>query len=175
MKSLFSLLAMLTFMVGFAALGWAQEGTYTLDAGDKIRLTVFGEEELSGEFEVDGAGGLALPLIGVVEARGENVRALEQKITAQLSEGYLVNPRVNIEVLNFRPFFILGEVNQPGSYPYVSGITALNAVAMAGGYTYRARKGRVMVKRGGNSDEIELQEDEVIQPGDIIRVTERFF
>lgn len=150
---------------------------YTLGAGDKVKMTVFGEEDLSGEFEVDGTGSLALPLIGEIDVGGKTPRQTEQAIAAKLSAGYLVNPRVNIEVMNFRPFFILGEVNKPGSYPYVNDMTVISAVALAGGYTSRAVTGHVYVKRASDPSkkETEMPEDAKISPGDVIRVDERFF
>lgn len=151
---------------------------YRLGGGDKVRLTVFGEEDLSGEFEVDGTGRLSLPLIGDIQAGGRTLPDVEKLIMATLTEGYLVNPRVNLQVLNFRPFFILGEVNKPGSYPYVNDMTVINAVALAGGYTPRAAVGKVYVKRAGNAadkGETAVPEDARINPGDIIRVDERFF
>ncbi|MCP5405881.1 MAG: polysaccharide export protein [Pseudomonadaceae bacterium] len=152
-------------------------GGYTLGAGDKVKMTVFGEDDLSGEFEVDGTGMLALPLIGELHVGGMTPRGAEQAIADRLSQGYLVNPRVNLEVMNFRPFFILGEVNKPGSYPYVNDMTVISAVALAGGYTARAATGHVFVKRAADAArrEVELPEDAKIFPGDIIRVDERFF
>jgi protein involved in polysaccharide export with SLBB domain len=148
-----------------------------LGPGDKIRLTVFGEEDLSGEFEIDNTGSLALPLVGEVKARGLTQRELEQAITKTLNAGYLVNPRVNVEVLNFRPFFILGEVQKPGSYPYVNDLTVINAVALGGGYTTRAKTGQVKVRRASNPnrDEEWVSEDKPVYPGDVIQVEERFF
>lgn len=153
------------------------DGAYTLGPGDKIRLTVFGEEDLSGEFEVDGTGTLALPLVGQMQAGGRTPREVEQQITKTLSDGYLVNPRVSMEVLNFRPFFILGEVNKPGSYPYVNDMSVISAVALAGGYTPRAVIGKVYIKRASDSSrkEVEAPEDAKVYPGDVIRVDERFF
>lgn len=148
-----------------------------LGPGDKIRLTVFGEEDLSGEFEIDNTGSLALPLVGEVKARGLTQRELEQAIAKTLNAGYLVNPRVNVEVLNFRPFFILGEVQKPGSYPYVNDLTVINAVALGGGYTTRAKTGQVKIRRATNPnrDEEWVSEDTPVYPGDVIQVEERFF
>lgn len=148
-----------------------------LAAGDKVKLTVFGEEDLSGEFEIDNTGSLALPLVGEIPARGLTPRELEKRITDSLSKGYLVNPRVNIEVLNFRPFFILGEVNKPGSYPYVNDLTVINAVALGGGYTARAKTGKVLIIRANDPEHKEryATEDEKVYPGDAVRVEERFF
>ena len=144
--------------------------------GDKIKLTIFGEEDLSGEFEVDNTGSLAIPLVGDIRVRGLTPRAVERKIVRVLEEGYLKNPRVNVEVLNFRPFFILGEVNKPGSYPYANEMTVINAVALGGGYTTRAKTGKVIVRRAATPEKEEwLSEDAVVYPGDVLRVDERFF
>ncbi len=153
------------------------EESYKLGAGDKLKVTVFGEESLSGEFEVDGQGIVSLPLVNNIEAGGKDVREFEKIVTAKLADGYLVKPRVSVEVLNFRPFFILGEVKKPGSYPYVNGLTVLNAIALAGGYNYRARTDRVLIRDNSNNskNEFEADEDIKVMPGDIIRVTERFF
>lgn len=147
-----------------------------LGPGDKVKLTVFGEEDLSGEFEIDSTGSLAMPLVGEIPVRGLTPRELEKKLTSVLEGGYLKNPRVNIEVLNFRPFFILGEVNKPGSYPYANDMTVINAVALAGGYTTRAKTGQVKIRRASAPDvEAWAREDEYIFPGDVLRVDERFF
>lgn len=144
--------------------------------GDKIKLTVFGEENLSGEFEVDNTGSLAIPLVGEIKVRGLTPREVERKITHTLEDGYLKSPRVNIEVLNFRPFFILGEVNKPGSYPYANDITVINAVALGGGYTTRAKTGKIIVRRAATPDKEEwISEDALVYPGDVLRVDERFF
>lgn len=150
---------------------------YKLGTGDRLRITVFGEEDLTGEFDIDGTGVVAFPLIGNTLAAGVDVRALEKRIEDKLSDGYLMNPRVSIEVMNFRPFFILGEVNEPGSYPYVNGLTVINAVALAGGFTHRARTDTVIITRGKGEkkEEIEAGEDALVLPGDSIRVKERFF
>lgn len=155
----------------------AASSSYKLGSGDRLKVIVFGEESLSGEFEIDGQGMVALPLIGNMNAGGIDVRKFETDITEKLKDGYLINPRVSIEVLNFRPFFILGEVKNPGSYPYVNGLTVLNAVALAGGYTHRARTDRVLLRHGNDSKEkeIEIGEDGKVMPGDALRVTERFF
>lgn len=148
-----------------------------LAPGDKVKLTVFGEEDLSGEFEVDNTGSLSLPLMGEIKAVGLTPRDLEKRITDKLNDGYLVNPRVSISVMNFRPFFILGEVNKPGSYPWVNDMTVINAVALGGGYTARAKTGEVKLRRAGEKDGAEqwVTEETKVFPGDVIRVDERFF
>lgn len=150
---------------------------YQLGSGDQIRVTVYGEEDLSGEFELDGNGTIAMPLIGAVEIGNRILSDAENQIAAQLADGYLVNPRVSIEVLNYRPFYILGEVKEPGSYPYVSGMTILNAVALASGFTYRASESKIEVTRRVNGVEQKFRIEVTAQvlPGDIIRVPERFF
>lgn len=152
-------------------------GGYRLGAGDKVRITVFGEDDLTGEFEVDSTGSIAMPLVGEVPAGGKTPRELERALTNMLDKGYLVNPRVNVEVLNFRPFFILGEVNKPGSYPYVNDMTVISAVALAGGYTTRAKTGQVLIKHASDpsKQEVPAAEDARVGPGDVIRVEERFF
>jgi protein involved in polysaccharide export with SLBB domain len=148
-----------------------------LGPGDKVKLNVYGEEELSGEFEIDATGRLALPLIGDVKAQGLTPRELETSVAKILSNGYLVNPRVSVEVTNFRPFFILGEVNRPGSFPYTNDMTVINAVALAGGYTTRAKTGEVKLRRANDPSRTEtwVTEDTKIYPGDVVRVDERFF
>ena len=151
--------------------------TYQLGAGDKVRLSVFGESDLGGEFEIDGSGDVRLPLIGQVKAAGLTVHAFEEKIVKLLQDGYLRDPRVSIEVVNYRPFYIIGEVNKPGQYPYVDGMNALNAIALAGGYTAKADKSEVYLQRNGKNGEQEYPSDETtkVQPGDVIRIPERFF
>ncbi len=149
---------------------------YRLGTGDKIRVIVYGEEDLSGEFQVDGSGTVRLPLIGQVNAAGRTVRDFEGDVAAKLADGYLRSPRVSVEVTNYRPFFILGEVNKPGEYPYVNGMNVVTAVALAGGYTYRADESDVYVRRNGQPEkEVPADERTQILPGDIVRVTERFF
>jgi len=150
--------------------------SYTLGSGDKVKVTVYQEPDLSGEFEVGGNGRVALPLIGEVQALGITVPDLEDRIEAKLKgEGYLLEPRVNVEVLNYRPFFILGEVNKPGSYPYVNGMTVVNAAAMAEGFTYRAKPSSIEIVRDGAPFPIEANESSIVMPGDVIKVPERFF
>jgi protein involved in polysaccharide export with SLBB domain len=150
---------------------------YRLGSGDRVRVTVYGQDDLSGEFEIDGGGQLSLPLIQQVPAAGLTVPELEDVITDALKPDYLKNPRVSVEVLNYRPFYILGEVKQPGSYPYVNGMTVVNAVALAGGYTYRARENRVTIIRATDPSHTEepATHDTAVLPGDVIMVPERFF
>ncbi len=150
---------------------------YKLGSGDKIKITVFKQEELSGEYTINGAGQIALPLIGDVNTKDLTVKQVEDAIADKLKPDYLLNPRVNVQVLNYRPFYILGEVKEPKSYPYVDGMTYLNAVAIAGGFTYRAKEDHVMVIRMNDpkKNEVRLNMDEKVLPGDVIHVEERFF
>lgn len=150
---------------------------YQLGSGDKVRLIVFGEKDLSGEFVVNGAGVISLPLIGEISAQGLTPSELQTRIAEAFAQGYLIDPKVNVEVLNFRPFYILGEVNRPGEYPYSSGLTVLNAVARAEGYTYRADTRRVYIKHANEAKEVAVPMTSTIMvaPGDTIRIGERYF
>ena len=150
---------------------------YRLGAGDRVRVVVFGHDDLSGEFEVDGAGRVSLPLIQMVEAAGRTTVELEDAVTDRLRPDYLKNPRVSVEVVSFRPVYILGEVRQPGSYAYSNGMTVVNAVALAGGYTYRASKRKITVTRASDQNKNKQSdgEDTPIFPGDVVEVPERFF
>ena len=155
----------------------AQSMDYLLGPADKVRVTVYGEPSLSGEFFVTGSGLMSLPLIGEIKAGGMTVGQFQQAVQKALSDGYLKDPRVSAEVLTFRPFYILGEVEKPGTYPYTSGLTVLNAVATAGGFTYRADKKNVWIKHNGETTEnkSELTPSIVVAPGETIRIGERFF
>jgi protein involved in polysaccharide export with SLBB domain len=151
---------------------------YRLGPGEKVRLTVFRHEDLSGEFDLDGEGFLAMPLVGEIPGAGLTARQLENEIEIRLKAGgYLVNPQVSVEVLNYRPFYIIGEVNNPGSYQYVNGMTVINAVALAGGFTYRADQDDIIITRGGSEGRKidDVRADTPVLPGDIVEVTERFF
>lgn len=150
---------------------------YRLGQGDQVRIIVFDEPDLSGDFRVDDGGVISMPLVGGIAAENLTLRQLEEKIAEKLRAGYIRDPRVSAEVANFRPFYIYGEVNQGGEYPYVSGMNVLTAIALAGGHTYRANKDRVFITRA-NSDEtikVPANEQTLILPGDVIRVPERFF
>lgn len=150
---------------------------YTLGSGDQLRIIVFGEENLSGEFFVDGAGMVSLPLVGEVPAAGMTVAEFRSVLEERLADGYLNDPRVSAEVLNYRPFYILGEVEESGEYPYTDGLTVMNAVARAGGFTYRANTRVVFIKRADTNAEVEVPLNATLRvmPGDTIRIAERFF
>jgi polysaccharide export outer membrane protein len=153
--------------------------TYKLASGDRVAITVFGHEDLSGEFEINGAGMISMPLISDVDAAGLTVNELEVAIVDALQPDYLINPIVSAEILTFRPIYIIGEVINPGSYPYTNGMTVINAVAVAGGFSYRAKKSKVVILREDDNDdeaiEIKVDFDTVVLPGDVIEVPERFF
>jgi polysaccharide export outer membrane protein len=152
---------------------------YTLAPGDKIRVVVFGEDTLSGDYVIASSGNLSFPLIGNLKATGATVEALQASLATALSNGYLNNPRVNIQMISFRPFFILGEVNRPGEYPVSTGLTLQQAVASAGGYTYRANTRSVLLKHSDETQErlVDLRETSaiIIRAGDTIRIRERHF
>jgi protein involved in polysaccharide export with SLBB domain len=154
------------------------QSEYHLGAGDKVRINVFGEDTLSGEFLIPGgAGTISFPLIGDVQAAGLTVSELRTAIERELKPDYLKDPHVSIEVLNYRPFYILGEVTKPGEYPYSNGLTVLNAVATANGFTDRANTRYVYIKRSGAGQELQMKLDATtsVQPGDTVRIGERFF
>ena len=154
------------------------EPGYQLGSGDRVRITVFGQPDLSGEYAVDGTGVLSFPLIGQIPAGGRTASDVEQAIVAKLKPNYLKDPRVAVEVLTYRPFYIVGEVKTPGSYPYVSGMTVLNAVALAGGFTYRAREESFYLTRtqkDGSKERVTAAPDTQVLPGDVITVRERYF
>jgi polysaccharide export outer membrane protein len=150
---------------------------YRLGSGDKIRLIIFGEPDLSGEFTISGDGMVSLPLIKEVKAAGLTATQLQGNVESAFKEGYLKDPRVSIEVLSFRPFYILGEVNKPGEYPYSNGITVVNAVALASGYTYRANQKKVLIRHAGATaeEEVPLTSATMVAPGDTVRIAERYF
>ena len=153
------------------------EDAYKLGTGDRLRVGVFGESDLGGEYVIDGAGFVSLPLIGQLHAAGDTIRQFQGEVTDKLKDGYLKDPRVSVEVINYRPFYIIGEIMKPGEYAYVNGMSVLNAVALAGGYTVRANERQVYIRRGGTGNEQGMTADQTtkIFPGDIIRVIERFF
>ena len=152
-------------------------GTYRLDSGDRVRVIVFGQDNLSRVYGVDANGSISMPLVGQVRARGLTPYQLSLDIAGELRRKYVKDPKVSVEVEAYRPFFILGEVNKPGGYPYVNGMTAEAAVAVAEGYTERAKKRMVRLTRrfGGVNSTVMVPTDYPVQPGDTIYVLERFF
>ncbi|WP_322965155.1 polysaccharide biosynthesis/export family protein [Sphingomonas fuzhouensis] len=150
---------------------------YVLSGGDRVRVVVFGDPALGGEFTIAGSGLIAMPLIGEVDVRGLTSTQLQDRIVARLADGYIKDPRVAVEVLSTRPFYILGEVNKPGQYPFANGLTVLGAVAQAGGYTYRAKTKQVFIKHAGQDVEVAepVTATTLVAPGDTIRIKERWF
>jgi len=152
-------------------------GAYPVDSGDRLQVRVFGQPTLTGQYAIDGTGRISMPLIGNLMVRGRTTPVIEALITRRLAERYLRKPRVSVEVVVFRPFFILGQVNNAGQYPYVNGMTIETAVAIAGGYTARARKSRIRVTRNSSSGPQTsfMSPAQRVYPGDTIYVKERFF
>ena len=151
---------------------------YNLGNGDRLRVTVFGEEDMSGEFLVDGTGQVSIPLVGEVPAAGRSIRDFQRALETRLVDGgILLKPRVSAEVINFRPYYILGEVGLPGEYPYTDSLTVLNAVATAQGFSYRANKKVIGIRGIDDTEEqrVRLSPDLKVRPGDTIRVLERIF
>ena len=155
----------------------AEAATYSLGPGDRLSIITFDEPQLTGNFAVGTNGMVSLPWIGDVQAQGRTEAELRADIEARLKDGYILNPQVSVQVLTYRPFYILGEVNRPGEYPYVSGLSVVSAVATAQGFTYRANKKRVYIKRAGQPTELTLPLSPAteIRAGDTIRIGERYF
>lgn len=150
---------------------------YRLAPGDRLRVIVFGQDNLSNIYAVDPAGAVTVPLIGAVEVQGLTTRETADRIATGLRAGFLREPRVTVEVDAYRPFFILGEVNQAGQYPYVAGLTVETAVAIAGGFTPRAVRGSATISRtvGGEVSRFSAPSDYPVRPGDTVIVRERWF
>jgi polysaccharide export outer membrane protein len=150
---------------------------YVLGPADKVRITVYGEPALTAEYFVSSSGTVNIPLAGDVQAAGKTLSVFRDNVVKSLQDGYLKDPKVSVEVLTFRPFYILGEVVKPGQYAYTTGLTVFNAVATAGGFTYRANTRKVLIKRANDGGEqaYPLTSQTTIAPGDTIRIPERFF
>jgi polysaccharide biosynthesis/export protein len=150
---------------------------YLLAGGDRLRIIVFGQENLSNSFSVDGAGNISMPLIGIVKATGLTTADLEREVEARLRNGFIREPRVSIEVEAYRPFFVLGEVTTAGQYPFINGMTVQNAVAVAGGYTPRGSQSDVDITRIVNGRPLTFAAplNFPVRPGDTVKVRERCF
>lgn len=153
------------------------DAPYQLDAGDRLRVQVFGQEGLTNSYIVDASGNISMTLIGSVPVRGLTTAQVARTISDRLRNGYIRNPHVSVEVEVYRPFFILGEVNAPGQYPYVPNMTVEAAVAIAGGFAPRADKGDILVARNYNGEMMRnrVLPDFPMRPGDTITVRERWF
>jgi len=153
------------------------DGPYLLDSGDKLRIFVYGQPNLSRIYVVDHGGWITVPLIGAVKARGISTFDLEHSLKGKLGAQYVKEPHVTVDIHQNRPFFILGEVKNAGQFPYVSGMTVKTAVAIAGGYSERANERRIQITRRVNGlvERMDVPDDYVVQPGDTLQVYERFF
>jgi polysaccharide export outer membrane protein len=150
----------------------------TLQTGDDLKIIVFGEDALSGIYQISPNGTIVMPLIGSVPAAGRARADLERAITQAYTKGkFLQEPKISVSVVSFRPFYIFGEVGVPGKYSYTSGLDVLTAVATAGGFTYRASKTSVLIRHTGDEvwQEYSLAAPLPVEPGDLIRVPERYF
>jgi polysaccharide export outer membrane protein len=152
-------------------------GPYVLGPGDRIRLKVYSDDQMSGEYEVDSTGFVSIPLVGEVKAAGMTTRQLERAVAARMQGKLAQKPEVNIEIAAYAPFYIYGEVKKAGEYPYRPGLTLADAIATAGGLTYRADEDRIAIRHAGTRTEqvVRLGVPVRIHPGDNIRVTERIF
>lgn len=150
---------------------------YLLSTDDVVNIKVYNEEQLTGQYRIDAVGQILMPLIGEVDAMSKTAGELAQEIERKLRDGYLKRPSVSAEIASFRPYYLLGEVRSPGYYSYAYGLSVIKAVAVAGGYTYRANQKVILIKRdfNGMKKTIEAHADTLIYPGDIITVKERFF
>jgi polysaccharide export outer membrane protein len=154
-----------------------EDGPYTLDSGDKLRIVVFGQDALSNNYTVDAQGQVSLPLVGAIEARGLTTAQLSNTIAGRLKSGFVRDPSVAVEIETYRPFFVLGEVTFPGQYPYVPNMTVENAIAIAGGFTPRASKDKVTITRKiqGVPTRTALPLRYPIRPGDTVEISERWY
>jgi len=148
-----------------------------LQPGDKIKVTVFGEDRLSGEYEIDSAGFVSLPLAGTLKAAGLSKQEMERALAKQFNSEYLRNPKVTVDISSFRPFYILGEVAKPGEYPYKNGLNVMSATALAGGATYRAKQSTVQIQHVGEAGfrEYPMSPTIPVLPGDLIQIPQRYF
>ncbi len=151
---------------------------YRLGPGDRIQIKVFGQDDISGEFEISAAGELSVPLIGQITAENLTLGELAEVLTVALDTNFIVDPKVSIEVTNYRPFFILGQVGKPGSYKYQPGLNARMAIAIGGGYTRRAREEPITIFRTNSAGELirfRVDQNAIILPGDTVEVHRRLF
>ena len=148
-----------------------------LKTGDRVRITVYGEDRLTGDYEVNAGGFISLPLVGQTKAAGLTQAVLRDAVADGLRKSALRDPRVTIDVVSLRPFYILGEVEKPGEYPYRSGLDVWRAMAMAGGQTYRASTSTVAIQRAGEAEwrDYKLASAVTVGPGDVVRIPERWF
>jgi len=182
-KSVRMILCALAFAVPAEAADYAPAPAYTgsadyrLGSGDKVKVTVFDEADLGGDFQVDATGAIRMPMIGPVKAGGLTAHDVEANIRTALADGYINDPHVAVEITTYRPFYIVGEVQKPGEYPFANGLTAATAVAVAGGFTAKAVTSTIYVRHLGENGEHKLAATDAttITPGDTIRVDSTTF
>jgi polysaccharide export outer membrane protein len=152
-------------------------GPYVLGPGDKVRLKVYGDTDVNGEYEVNSAGFVSIPLVGQVKAAGLTTRQLEDALMSRMKGKIANDPKLNVEISTYASFYVYGEVKKAGVYPFQPGITVADAVATAGGLTYRADEGKVLLQRAGSRRTVIVPVDGTVRvyPGDNIRVAERYF
>jgi polysaccharide biosynthesis/export protein len=153
------------------------DAAYRLDAGDRLRVVVYGQEGLTNTYAIDAGGSITMPLIGQVPARGRSPASLAAEISAKLRHGYIREPSVAVEIEAYRPFFILGDVAAPGQYPYVPNMSVESAVAIAGGFSPRAKRDHVTLTHtdSSGSTRVIVPLGTSLSPGDTILVSERWF
>ena len=156
--------------------GQAEPASYRLGPRDVLMIGVYGEADLSGHYTIGNTGAISMPLVGEILLSGCSLRQAERLLKQKYMEGYLIDPSISIEVSSFRPFYIIGEVRAPGSYGYTTDMSVLKAVALAGGFTYRANRKNVKILKHGQGSEYEYRPVESeINPGDVVFVRERLF
>ena len=170
------------FLIFVTNSAFAQEGNlsmsqYQLGSGDRIKISVFGQDDLSMEVRLPDVGTINYPFLGEIKLVGLTADEVEKKIYAGLLGDYLVNPSVSVAIVEYRPFFIDGEVKRPGGYPYQPGLSVNKAAALAGGYTERAARDKITIirEKDGRTNEFTVTVSDMIQPGDIITINQRFF
>jgi len=177
MNRAFLIVILLTLLPGVASAQGARFNQYTLDSGDTVSISVYGQDDLSLETRLTDVGVVNYPYLGEISVIGMTVGQLESFIYEGLKGDYLINPSVSVSIVEYRPFFINGEVKNPGGYPFQPGLTIDKAAALAGGYTERASKTKIFVDRTVNGKQVTLSADRYMQvlPGDIINIEQSFF
>lgn len=165
-----------TAAVGEERILYTRSG-YVFRVNDRIRVKVYNEPEITGEYQVDASGYISVPLAGRVRAAGSTAAQLERTLSSRLNDGIIKDPKVNVEIAAFSPLYVHGEVKRAGEIPYRPGATVMDAIALAGGLTYRADEAKVYIRRAGAAFETvyPMNAPVPIFPGDNVRVPERFF